>query len=1003
MKILSITIENIQSIAAKTTIHFDGTPFSEEGIFLICGPTGSGKSTILDAINLALFKETPRTGGKITAPSINEQGMVITRGAISATAEIIYEMDAKNRFKSEFKADRTARSQGFNSAHLKMTLMKWVGEKWELITDKDKEVVAENTANIGLDANQFRMAVMLAQGDFAKLLKAEATERAQLLEKITGKTLFRSLGKKISEKFLAKKKEIESAEIALGSIALLTDEEKEKLVQSLTEIQQSISALEEVIQQNRKEVLWWENHRELQSKKEKQVQLLQKKRELEHRFSAVSEAYDRHEKAERFIPILQQRSRLIENIAFQTNQSIQLEEEKNRLHQEITEIRSNIESLKPNFLTQTDWLNELEQKKLLAQSGKEKIQTLQTELEQRKRSIADLVGRWNWSFETPTATWKSWKSETELLFKRMNITVEEVEKEVLLCSQQKQNAQQWLESEKQLELKRNQITQNESSQKTLANEIQEIAQQLQGPSMELELAQKQGEAAQLEVEGLQKIADASQIRATLVEGQPCVVCGSLEHPFAHQPFDDALQKKTEEREGWNRKCVDLTQIVAQLQNKERELNQKMAVFGGQLETLKDDELSLLGKLKQQKIEGFESAQSAINHFQTQGEQLQSAREKVEQYQQLERAEPIFQQIPPLQEKLELATQSYFQQFPSNFLGVVDGWINAVSSKKEQLSNNQEKQEKTSNALSDGQKDLMNLEKSILSEIRKVGFSTLEETESSWIKGEEIKEWRGWKTEMESQLPLLRDLENEITRREAAQANQPQPAQTEEESKQVLLGRETELKEKLIHQGNIQTEIKTEQSKREQAGSKLEEIQTLKAEFQHWNVLNTAFGDANGDRFSKIAQQYTLDLLIQIANKKLGDFKARYILQQEKHPKGDSHLVVVDQYLGNQIRSVDTLSGGEMFLTSLALAMALSEFAAQNAQLNTLFIDEGFGTLDPDSLNAAMEAIDAVRQQSKKMIGLISHVQELRERIHCQIELKPKGNGQSTIEIRPQST
>ena len=169
------------------------------------------------------------------------------------------------------------------------------------------------------------------------------------------------------------------------------------------------------------------------------------------------------------------------------------------------------------------------------------------------------------------------------------------------------------------------------------------------------------------------------------------------------------------------------------------------------------------------------------------------------------------------------------------------------------------------------------------------------------------------------------------------------------------------------------------------------------------MLNTAFGDANGDRFSKIAQQYTLDLLIQIANKKLGDFKARYILQQEKHPKGDSHLVVVDQYLGNQIRSVDTLSGGEMFLTSLALAMALSEFAAQNAQLNTLFIDEGFGTLDPDSLNAAMEAIDAIRQQSKKMIGLISHVQELRERIHCQIELKPKGNGQSTIEIRPQST
>ena len=110
-------------------------------------------------------------------------------------------------------------------------------------------------------------------------------------------------------------------------------------------------------------------------------------------------------------------------------------------------------------------------------------------------------------------------------------------------------------------------------------------------------------------------------------------------------------------------------------------------------------------------------------------------------------------------------------------------------------------------------------------------------------------------------------------------------------------------------------------------------------------------------------------------------------------------MVIDEFLGGQLRNVETLSGGETFLTSLSLAMALSDFAANNAQLNTLFIDEGFGTLDPDSLANAMEAIDQIRTTSQKTIGLISHVQELRERIACQIEVIPKGNGKSILEIR----
>jgi exonuclease SbcC len=302
-----------------------------------------------------------------------------------------------------------------------------------------------------------------------------------------------------------------------------------------------------------------------------------------------------------------------------------------------------------------------------------------------------------------------------------------------------------------------------------------------------------------------------------------------------------------------------------------------------------------------------------------------------------------------------------------------------------------------------QQELKNCEEQLISAIQSTPFQNLTELEKALVPEEMIRQWREWKSQIEQLQGLLQELEVEINQRTQQQAAQPIPSQSEQEIKSELQGLEEQQQQALIAQGTLEEKISQDLHNRNQTGAMLEQIQAMKTEFQHWNVLQTAFGDATGDRFSKIAQQYTLDLLIQIANKKLSEFKARYILQQEKHPKGDSHLVVVDQYLGNQIRSVDTLSGGEMFLTSLALAMALSEFASQNAQLNTLFIDEGFGTLDPDSLNAAMEAIDTIRLQSKKMIGLISHVQELRERIHCQIEVKPKGNGQSAIEIRTQST
>jgi exonuclease SbcC len=126
---------------------------------------------------------------------------------------------------------------------------------------------------------------------------------------------------------------------------------------------------------------------------------------------------------------------------------------------------------------------------------------------------------------------------------------------------------------------------------------------------------------------------------------------------------------------------------------------------------------------------------------------------------------------------------------------------------------------------------------------------------------------------------------------------------------------------------------------------------------------------------------------------LKNLSDRYLLNK---PVGDGPLTVLDQYQGNIQRSVTTLSGGESFLISLALALSLSDMASKNVKLESLFIDEGFGTLDQDTLEIAMNTLEKLQTESQKTVGVISHVETLKERINVQIKLQKDAMGYSSI-------
>ncbi len=194
--------------------------------------------------------------------------------------------------------------------------------------------------------------------------------------------------------------------------------------------------------------------------------------------------------------------------------------------------------------------------------------------------------------------------------------------------------------------------------------------------------------------------------------------------------------------------------------------------------------------------------------------------------------------------------------------------------------------------------------------------------------------------------------------------------------------------------DLRAQVSEDQRRQAQSGELQARIGQASAERLRWGRLAELIGSAEGDRFRKLAQAYNLDLLVHHANAQLRQLVRRYRLKRGGSLLG---LLVLDTEMGDELRSVHSLSGGETFLVSLALALGLASMASSTLRIESLFIDEGFGSLDPESLQLAMDALDGLQAQGRK-VGVISHVQEMHERIAVQIRIRRQGNGLSTVEV-----
>lgn len=196
------------------------------------------------------------------------------------------------------------------------------------------------------------------------------------------------------------------------------------------------------------------------------------------------------------------------------------------------------------------------------------------------------------------------------------------------------------------------------------------------------------------------------------------------------------------------------------------------------------------------------------------------------------------------------------------------------------------------------------------------------------------------------------------------------------------------------QGEIRNQLTTDVTRREGQQSLIAQIAQSQQLCDDWGYLNSLIGSSDGAKFRKFAQGLTLDHLVYLANKQLEKLHGRYLLQRKTSDALE--LQVVDTWQADAVRDTRTLSGGESFLVSLALALALSDLVSDKTRIDSLFLDEGFGTLDADTLDTALDALDSLNA-SGKTIGVISHVEAMKDRIPVQIKVtKVNGLGVSRL-------
>jgi exonuclease SbcC len=1018
MKINKIYLKNINSFKGEHRIDFTENPLASAGLFAIVGPTGAGKSTLLDAITLALFNQIPRFDKKISKDFVASAGSILTKGERECAVEIEFSCKS-GLFVSKWWIEIN-RNQNFNDYGMEITDL----QTKQLLPLKKSEVPKKNEDLIGLSYDQFIKSILLSQGEFAKFLKSGKDERGKLLEDITGTQIYRKLGKKAFD--IAKEKGQ-----TLKDLRNNIETEKKKL--SSPEDEQTWlnqkAEIAQLLEQLKGDLKGFEDKINLKNKLN-ELQTLIKEKEAKHEKSKFDLAefekneeikLQNYEKAEPF----QQAILVI------INQENELKNLQVRFGKEGKLLAENVDLLNKIFLKigtltkEQDKLN-LENSLEILQKFREKINQLENQrtgqeaakkaneiqIEELLKKIGEKTLKFDFTqisddiieeLKNVGITHKNTLDESFKMAQINDLSEVEAKREKLAFehrnySQLKQWVWQYLKIDE--DLKKEQV--QEKEQNDLIEKQKPELEKIQKNILVIEQEIKQLEA---EKEWLGKSYNFEKDRQTLLKkDEPCPLCGSLEHPFLSHyannyvevdfKLNEAKKDKKTQEEAF--KIVSAKFVSAETLAKKASLAIKNFSESVTAVFVEIDSIKKLLKLeKAGSLEMLESQIKAIEAEQTALNGIENKTEKLKNLQHLYKICSITKKLQNEYNDLIVKVKGLYNgnDFEKEYNDIQTGFLktqtNIQSSEKAIGEIKQEILPKQKTFESDSQ--------TLESQVKKAGFENVKICQQSILTSEIQKALRDKRQALQvasqTLLGQMKEHHDEYKKlykndNETADLEALMKQQTEAQKKQTQLTEEqTKIEVSLVMQSKTKEVIVTLQK----SLANLEKV-NLK-----WELLDKYIGNADGKKFATFAQGLTLSRLMALANHRLKDLSDRYLLDKPSEQDEDE-LMIIDLYMGNDRRSVKTLSGGETFMISLSLALALSDLASKNIKLDSLFIDEGFGTLDPETLDLALNTLEKLQQEAQKNIGIISHVESIKERIATQIRLERNNRGFSQITV-----
>ncbi|GIV25839.1 MAG: putative DNA double-strand break repair Rad50 ATPase [Bacteroidia bacterium] len=1035
-------------------IEVEFGPLLEAGFFGILGPTGAGKSALLDCILIALFNKSART-----QPSPNS---VLNPRADYACIELEFALGPQ-----KYRVVYEKKKQGAQDSYVPSYALLDANSLQTLA--RGREVFQKISEIIGMDYDHFTQAFLLEQGQFQRFLHSSPSQRAEVLasllklevlsdlQEVTSRLKAEAKGQ--GEQLQEQKKQLESQTSPERQNQI--EEEIKRLENQRKEIEESIKALREEVKQMDDQQKQWNQLKETRNKL-KELQNQQPRYE------------EKQQKLAKTRLVLEKMGTLFHDEKKYQNEVGRLRNEIQPLEQKLNEILSKLSSLRPRI----EELESLHRNKSEYERRKEQIQHLRA-YNRLQKEIEDLRKRQE-ALQEKLAEYKKRKESLEQEEERLKDETKKLESELralspellVLCSQWEESFQKQEEAKKECKDRERELQNQRQALHRAFESLIGFCQQVgvAVPSAEasaqvwdqtlLALASKLEEALQLERERLNHAKWAAELAAHLRENEPCPVCGSPHHPAPASPLpsDSASQEEFLQKAQAHLKNLRTT-YLPQLFSLEARLETAKKNLSQISEKLKETESKLQEKFSRSPGVGLyaelESLQKNRQHKKDEIERKLSDNQNAQKevngaiQQQIDQLNNYSQKISELKGKAE----AYRSQLPQEMVG----WSEEEAAKREKevedalrkieeypgldaqakklegdISNLEGQLTEKRNNLERYKAELERLTSQLQEEAKKQGLELAEarklyEESAAYDLQKEEQEMRAFFEELRRTQEREKELESALQGYDETKHQQKRKELEEKEKEKERLSGEQGWYQAQLEQ------LRENQEKLKKVKQDLEEVE------RRYLALDELESLLRGKMFMQFVLRRYLERILRSANeylvqwnggfwelalseKKAGSFKGKGGAPKERVGAGEAgespsdgsaggegvelEVEVVDYGGGEAVRrSVKTLSGGQTFQASLALALALSErIVAQTrgeGRPGFFIIDEGFGSLDQESLE---QVVSTLRQlgRSKRAIGVITHREELKEHLqaYLQVELAQKGEDKRTSRIRP---